>query len=689
MGTITSQTNEEINNKENNEEKKEDLEIKEIKEYSPINNKNKVGCRSNTNILKKDNKKLIQKREKITNFDKRTSTSEKNKIIFNKEIKTSITQSKKRNTLAPDNKIKLNLIKKAPQMKKKTFNKKIEIKNNIINYNNISNNLNKNKYKKNINNENMELLDSNHKIKNVKLKEGIIKTKQKIINIKKELKKRNSDEIKYVLEKKNTIENIRVNNSDIMNNDNNNILKTNFSNLDYELERIKLDELLTNAIDKKEDENIKNENIKDDIYIDDDTSKRQYNIKTELNKEKNKFKKIQKNNTNKRANAIGNFKFNKSKNNEKNEKINNKINEINKKITNRFTPQKRKTYSAYETKFTKMKKNETMDNKHIKNNIPKYRRKRSKSNNYYTNTMNSCAIDRTKSNQNKKMRNIILSNYSFNKNLCNSNIKSNSNKKNNNIYSFRKRTISKNSNSNKDILNKNSIQHSYLNISSIINISANEIINPKNKTNKNMRLLNLINKNIINNIENYNKQNNLDNKENNIDELLFLNFRDAIEIDISLINIQESLIDKCFLNTINDKIIINYNKIDNFKTSQILYDGNIYKIIENKNKGFKMVERYFQIKKNCFRYYNNIESAKIDSDKPLVQFDIRHIKNLNIVDNDIFKQLTIKEKNVEFTFCIFLNQNNDFFVFVINDEKFGNSIFNYLNLLKNYYEDKK
>jgi hypothetical protein len=143
------------------------------------------------------------------------------------------------------------------------------------------------------------------------------------------------------------------------------------------------------------------------------------------------------------------------------------------------------------------------------------------------------------------------------------------------------------------------------------------------------------------------------------------------------------------LNTINDKIIINYNKIDNFKTSQILYDGNIYKIIENKNKGFKMVERYFQIKKNCFRYYNNIESAKIDSDKPLVQFDIRHIKNLNIVDNDIFKQLTIKEKNVEFTFCIFLNQNNDFFVFVINDEKFGNSIFNYLNLLKNYYEDKK
>ena len=218
--------------------------------------------------------------QKITNFDKRTSSSENNKIIFNKEIKTSITQSKKRYTIASDNKIKLNLIKKAPQVKKKTFNKKIEIKNNTINYNNTSNNLNKKKLKKSNNNENLEPLDSNHKIKDVKLKEGIIKTKQKIINIKKELKKRNSDEIKYVLEKKNTIENIRVNNTDIMNNDNNKILKTNFSNLDYELERIKLDEFLTNANDKKEDENIKNENIKDDIYIDDDINKRHYNIKT-------------------------------------------------------------------------------------------------------------------------------------------------------------------------------------------------------------------------------------------------------------------------------------------------------------------------------------------------------------------------------------------------------------------------
>ena len=40
-------------------------------------------------------------------------------------------------------------------------------------------------------------------------------------------------------------------------------------------------------------------------------------------------------------------------------------------------------------------------------------------------------------------------------------------------------------------------------------------------------------------------------------------------------------------------------------------------------------------------------------------------------------------------FCIYLNQNNDFFVFAVNNENFGKSVFNVLNLLKNYYEDKK
>ena len=210
---------------------------------------------------------------------------------------------------------------------------------------------------------------------------------------------------------------------------------------------------------------------------------------------------------------------------------------------------------------------------------------------------------------------------------------------------------------------------------------------------KNQRLYSIITKNIIkkqtDNSNNNSQTNSNDNDKNNIEQILFYQFRDVAEIDISLINVKDSLIDNYLLkNNMNNKIIMNYNKIDNFDTSQILYDGIIYKIIENKNKGYKITERYFQIKKNCFRYYNNIEKAKKDGDNPLVQFDIRHIKELNIIDNKVFKKMKINEKDIKFTFYILLNQNDDYFVFVIDDEKFGNCIFKFLDLLKNYYEDK-
>jgi hypothetical protein len=100
------------------------------------------------------------------------------------------------------------------------------------------------------------------------------------------------------------------------------------------------------------------------------------------------------------------------------------------------------------------------------------------------------------------------------------------------------------------------------------------------------------------------------------------------------------------------------------------------------------MERYFQLKKNCFRYYNNIQLARYNQDKPLVQFDIRHIKNLKIVDKSIFDEYDLRGKKIQFCFAVFLNQNSDFFVFVLCDENFGNSLFCLMNLLKNFYEDK-
>ena len=162
-----------------------------------------------------------------------------------------------------------------------------------------------------------------------------------------------------------------------------------------------------------------------------------------------------------------------------------------------------------------------------------------------------------------------------------------------------------------------------------------------------------------------------------------------IEIDLSPININVSLINKDLLESkINNKITLNYNNLHSIKTSIILYDGFLYKIVEDKSKDFKIIMRYFQIMKNCFKYYPTLEKCLKNNDKPLVQFDIRHIKTISIIKNEIFKQFKIKEKEIKFVISIFLNQNDDFFIFAFNDKEIGNSVFNIINLLRNYYQDK-
>jgi hypothetical protein len=294
------------------------------------------------------------------------------------------------------------------------------------------------------------------------------------------------------------------------------------------------------------------------------------------------------------------------------------------------------------------------------------------------------------------------------------------------------RNLSYNSNinNNKPFWKKNSIgkwskgtpgrfnlQNSYFNNSSINNISSSCINQNNMKNNKEKKFYNIVSKNIIKNPikksnTNKNKNNNkkiLENNNNsnsnsnilintelddeikfdNNQNLLYHQYRDIIEADLPMIYNEESLMSNNLSESnINNKIIINYNKLNNYKTTVILYDGILYKIIDKKNSGFKASKRYFQITKNCFRYYNEIENAK-NKDEPLVQFDIRHIKDLQVINYDFLKDVKIDEKDIKFVFCIYLYQNDDFFVFAVSDENYGNSIFNVLNLLKNYYEDKK
>ena len=144
-------------------------------------------------------------------------------------------------------------------------------------------------------------------------------------------------------------------------------------------------------------------------------------------------------------------------------------------------------------------------------------------------------------------------------------------------------------------------------------------------------------------------------------------------------------------NQIGNKYIFSYEKLDMFDTEQILYDGIIYKVINNIENGeteYKFLERYFQITKNCFKYYNNINEASKQQEKPLVQFDIRHIKAIEIIENNFLEGFKINEnKNINILFCIYIKSNNDFFVFAHYNKYVGNNIINILQLLIRYYED--
>ena len=351
----------------------------------------------------------------------------------------------------------------------------------------------------------------------------------------------------------------------------------------------------------------------------------------------------------------------------------------------------------------------SMNNKQIRKNIPTYRKNTPTHNNNFI--YNSFTFDKNKHFKGyKKFNNLVCFSLenSFNKSLCSSLLGKSVrdpfyNASHNRNYSLRKKTSMSRMRA-KDTPTRFNMQQSYINNSSMFNISSS-YMRTQNiiKKNKEKRLYNVVTKNLRRNSNTYkskrNKIKSYEKKIINIDKeinnnsssnLLYHQYRDIAEVGLPINYNEESLINNIISeSSINNKIIYNYNKLNKFNTSIILYDGFLHKVIDRKNNGFKLSKRYFQITKNCFRYYNLIENAKNENDKPLVQFDIRHIKDLQIVDYDFLKDYKIDEKDIEFVFCIYLFQNDDFFVFAVNNENFGNSVFNILTLLKNYYEDKK
>lgn len=212
--------------------------------------------------------------------------------------------------------------------------------------------------------------------------------------------------------------------------------------------------------------------------------------------------------------------------------------------------------------------------------------------------------------------------------------------------------------------------------------------NTKNKTYLTKVKPKLSNSKSFNNIMNISDINNIN--------ILSQQYRDLIEVYMPQKE-GNSLIDNEIINNIiGNKYIFSYKKINNFDTEKILYDGALYKVIdnmENDNKDednkYKLLPRYFQITKNCFKYYNDMNEAINEKDKPLVQFDIRFIQNLDIIENNFLEKYTINNKNVEIVFCIYIKQNNDFFVFAHNNKKIGKTVINIILFLIRYYEDRQ
>ena len=183
-------------------------------------------------------------------------------------------------------------------------------------------------------------------------------------------------------------------------------------------------------------------------------------------------------------------------------------------------------------------------------------------------------------------------------------------------------------------------------------------------------------KNIKDKIELKNELENISQISNNIENI------NLIENKINLkIYFNESFIFKklIFEKEKNKFVNINYLILNKLNENDVLYDGFFYKINVNKNKLFK---RYFQITKNCFKYYKNIFDFK-NNEKSLVQFEIIKISNLIIVDNKFFNYQFLNE--IKFIFQINLFNFDDIFLFGNEIEENGKNIFNILNFLINYY----
>ena len=183
-------------------------------------------------------------------------------------------------------------------------------------------------------------------------------------------------------------------------------------------------------------------------------------------------------------------------------------------------------------------------------------------------------------------------------------------------------------------------------------------------------------------IINYKKE-----KDENNSILKLKDNKDIIKVKILFKGTQ---INKTLLNnSVNNIFILNYNLLSKISFNSILYDGNIYKVTNTKKGESKLIMRHFQITKLYFKYFNSVQSLLLPNNKPLDFFEIKKIKNIEIIDINLLKNKNKNDQKIKFAFVVNLIENINFFIFATNDRELGMNVINILNLIKKYFDDGK
>jgi len=186
------------------------------------------------------------------------------------------------------------------------------------------------------------------------------------------------------------------------------------------------------------------------------------------------------------------------------------------------------------------------------------------------------------------------------------------------------------------------------------------------------------------NIKIYNKKLNNYDYNNNLENFNIQTDNSCINIPI---NYKYSKINKNLIYNDENKnkyIKLSYIILNSISIDYIIYDGIIYKVQRTNINGFKLIEKYFQLTKNYFKYFNSIYSSQVYNNLPLVQFDIRNIINIEVTNKlDLLNLINI-DNSSNFIFTIILN-NNDYFIFSAENDESGNNLITIINLIRKYY----